>query len=469
MNLNWYKLDRQELPQALMGETPLPGGNPSELTLADGSDVVLGMSPLDQNGTSVAAVALLGNRRAELFSWVSTYAEEIFPLTQFCRVCFIEDWIELDLQGMANLSIGRIHPIWPSIVLGEMLGQSDSTGEVAGTPLARATACFSFALARTTILYPGLEKAEYKCIERMEKVGREPRFARRNITVDALKRVWQVALILQKVPRGPSNLVDEIAQIVAAVNGKAAKLLTANRLLMSDSAEDRVVGFDEVVDAFVDMRDSDVVGRDGGAVALAAAALLVGRGTSHIQLLAPAAKLFPEALVWYGLLAGVLGPKAWDKAWMQQAKGVERALRQFFRPDEPVVADLCWPEYEWLSQTYDSIEALSTVPKSAPRSLAIELLPGVNCQFRLAGKEPNARIHEESQLAETEAKVRPPAVTEGAIAHAVDLLAQVQQLLRPQKAPGFMQERLFESELPSRQDRQTRRKSGSKTSKTSSS
>ena len=95
---------------------------------------------------------------------------------------------------------------------------------------------------------------------------------------------------------------------------------------------------------------------------------------------------------------------------MQKTKGVEKALRQFFRPDEPVMADLCWPEYEWLSKTYDSHEALSTIPKNALRSLAIELLPGVNCQFRLVGQEPTSPAHGERNSVENESMVQTPPV-----------------------------------------------------------
>ncbi|WP_211467616.1 hypothetical protein [Collimonas silvisoli] len=462
MNLLWYTLERQELPQLLMSEIT-PSLNGRTTPTFGNSGVAIGMN--ESSRPPIAAVTLVGERKAELFSWLSTYAEHVFPLTQFCRVCSVEDWTDLKLQTYKESTIGTVHPIWSSLVLGEMLGQADAELDVSGVPLARAAACFSFAIARTSLLYPEQTDAEATCIKRMEAVERDSRFTRRHINVGALKKIWSTALTLQEVPHESFNFLDTVIQIVSAVSKKAARLLTSNQYLLSDSAEERVIGFDAVVDTFFGMRNSDAVGREGGAVALAAASLLVGRGTSHIQLLAPATKAFPEVLVWYGLLAGVLGPRSWDKAWMQKTKGIEKALRQFFHPDEPVMADLCWPEYEWLSQTYDSLEVLSTTPKTALRSLAIELLPGVDCQFRLIGQEPNSLINEELILMESPTPVRAPLIADDTIELALDLITQVQQLLQPQRNTRPTQPALFDNESPSKPQRPARRKSGDKSNK----
>jgi hypothetical protein len=462
MNLIWYPLERQELPSLLMGEAA-PSAKGSSVPTFGKSDVILGFNGL--NHQPIVSLTLVGERKAELFSWLSTYSEEVFPITQFSRVCSIEDWNELQLQSYKESTIGAVHPIWSSLVLGEMLGQADAELDVASVPLARATACFSFAIARATLLYPGLIGAEEKCIKRMEAVERDPRFTRRHITVKSLKKIWSTARALQEVPRESLSFLDTVIQIVAAVSKKAAKLLASNQDLLSDSAENRVIGFDAVVDTFFGMRNSDAIDREGGAVALAAASLLVGRGTSHIQLLAPATRAFPEVLVWYGLLAGVLGPRNWDKGWMQKTKGVEKALRQFFRPDEPVMADLCWPEYEWLSQTYDSLEVLSTTPKTALRSLAIELIPGVDCQFRLINHEVYSSVHEEQISSKITPKHQVPSITDNAIEQALDLITQAQQLLRPQNNTHQIQNTLFDNALPSKPQRPGQRKVSNKVNK----
>lgn len=458
MNLSWYALNRQELPNVLMGELKLSSRPMSDPYSTD-SEVVLGISNAERGSDPIVAVALVGATGKELFSWVSTYAEEIFPLTQFCRVCSIDDWKQLQLQTHNESMIGAVSSIWPSVVLGEMLGQADADTNVAGIPLARAAACFSFAIARTILLYPSHEIALNRCTERMAMVERDSRFGQRLITVESLKKVCSVALPLQDVLNESLNIVDIVLQIVRAIDKQAADLLVANNSLLSDSAEDRVEGFDSVADTLFEKLNSNAIKRDVGTVTLAAAAILAGRGTSHIQLLATVAKRFPETLVWYGLLAGVLGPRGWDKAWRQQTKSVERSLRQFFRPDEPVAADICWSEYEWLSKTYNSMEVLNSIPKSAPRSLAIELLPGVSCQFRFAGQGSNAKTIEDHQATEIKGKIEVPVITESILLQAVDLLADVQKLLLPHGVPrGHRQLSLFEGDSSTKPSPPPRRK-----------
>lgn len=456
MNLIWYPVSGPELPDALKDQSKVErlSGGVSLLS----SDTVLGMSNIDQGGGLLASTILVGPGRSELFSWVSTYAEEMFPLTQFCRVCSKEDWADLNLQHHAESALGSCHPIWSSLVLGEMLGQSDADIDVAGAPLARASACFSFAIARTALLYPGHKAAKQKCIQRLAMTDREPRFVRRHITVESLTRVWTVAMSLQAVPDNSISPIETVVQVVSSINKNAAQLLLDNESLLSDSAEDRVVGFDSVADSLFDKRKADLLGREGVSLGLAAAALLAGRGTSHIQLLAPTAKLFPESLVWFGLLSGALGSRSWDKAWMQQTKGIERSLRQFFRPDEPVSADICWPEYEWLSQTYDSLEALSTIPKNAPKSLAIELLPGVNCQFRLVGPERNTAVNDESRTVDAVSKISSSVITADALTRTLHLLAAIQQILQPQIPATPPQGFLFANDSPQKSNRPARRK-----------
>jgi len=450
-----------------MGEFKLSSYRMSDPDSID-SDVVLGISDDEHSGDPIIAVALVGSSEKELFSWISTYAEEAFPLTQFCRVCSIEDWTQLELQTRIESMVGIVSPIWSSIVLGEMLGQADADTNIVGVPLARATACFSFAIARTVLLYSGHEIARNRCIERLVMVERDSRFVRRHITVELLRKVWSVALSLQNVPNESLNVLDTVLQVVGAIDKQAADLLATNNLLLSDSAEDRVEGFDVIADVLIGRLTSNAIGRDAGTVALAAAAVLAGRGTSHILLLASAAKIFPEVLVWYGLLAGVLGPSYWDKAWRQHAKGVERSLRQFFRPDEPVAEDICWLEYEWLTKTYGTLEVLSAIPKSIPRSLAIEILPGVGCQFRLVGQGSNVKANEDRYAVDMKDKTGVPAITESVLVHAVELLTHVQQLLLPHGTPrGQVQLSLFEEDTSIKPSQSSRRKPKDKPNKKS--
>lgn len=447
MNLSWYPVARHELAGVLAEDLKLSGyGNADPY--ASKSDIVLGINNPDRGGAPVVAIALVGDTNKELFSWISTYAEEIFPLTQFCRVCSIDEWTLLKLQFRQESMVGAISPIWSSVVLGEMLGQADADTQVAGVPLARANACFSFALARTLLLYPDNEIATHRCAEKLNIAERDPRFGYRPISVDLIWKAWTVALSLHNVPLDSFNVLETVLQIVSTIDKQAASVLATNDLLLSDSAEDRVEGFDTIADALIKKLNLKVIERQACSITLAAAAVLAGRGTTHIHLLSPTAKLFPEILVWYGLFSGVLGPRGWDKAWKQQTKGVERALRQLFRPDEPVAADICWPEYEWLAKTYNSPEALSMIPKNTSRSLTIELLPGVNCQFRLGGQGSSIKTNERARIAEMDMRDEKLAITERNLAQAIDLLEYTQHLLRSDSRRPIQQSLLEEGKRP---------------------
>lgn len=447
MNLDWYPLERQALPAVLLGLEKPGGLRQSDPFSASTRDVMLGMTTTHGVGSgSLPAIALLGPARKEVFSWVSTYAEGAFPISQFCRVLATEDWTDVAFENPLAPAIGAVHPMWSSLVLGEMLGQIGAVPDLASIPLTRASACFSFAMARTALLYPQREGPRVKCSERLSLAEREPRFGRRNITTDVLRPIWSAAVALEQVPIDSLDFVPVLLEALEGLNPEVLRLVRANVALLSDSAEERVTGFDAVVDSLFDLRVTDSRERNSRAMALAAAALLAGRGTSHIQLLAPAAKDFPEVLVWYGLLAGLVGPRHWDRAWTQQAKGIERALRQFFRPDEPVQADICWVEYDWLAHTYDSVDALTRLPRSFPSGLAIEIIPGVVCQFRLGEHGASLRTSADPRADTNELDGRRPLAESGALSKALEMLAQVQMLLKGQIHNDVRQPGLFGTE-----------------------
>ena len=447
MNLDWYSVERQALPAVLLGLERPAGLRQSDPFSVGSPDVVLGMTTNHGGGSgSLPALALLGTARKEVFSWVSTYAEGVFPLSQFCRVLAAEDWADVAFENPLSPAIGAVHPMWSSLVLGEMLGQVGAVPDLASIPLSRASACFSFAMARTALLYPQREGPRVKCAERLSLAEREPRFGRRNITTDMLRPVWSAAVALEQVPIDNLDFVPILLQALGGLNPEVLRLVRENVALLSDSAEERVTGFDSVADSWFDSRVTGSHERNSRAMALAAAALLAGRGTSHIQLLAPAAKDFPEVLVWYGLLAGLVGPRHWDRAWTQQAKGIERALRQFFRPDEPVQADICWVEYDWLARTYDSVEALTRLPRSLPSGLAIEIVPGVVCQFRLGEHGASLRTIVDPRTDTHELDVRRHSASPDTLSKALEMLAQVQLLLEGQNSKNVHQPGLFGAE-----------------------
>lgn len=133
-------------------------------------------------------------------------------------------------------------------------------------------------------------------------------------------------------------------------------------------------------------------------------------------------------------------------------KGVERTLRQCFRLDEPVQADICWIEYDWLARTYDSPEAFSMLPRNFPSGLAIELLPGVICQFRLEDHF-GAKLRNEASKTPTEPAKPTNVDNTKEIARVLEMLRQAQELLQKQVPEANKQFGLFvEQELPTTQN-----------------
>jgi hypothetical protein len=452
--LDWFAVERDALAPVLLGVNQVGGRRRADPYTVGENEVLLGISttsPFSDNG--VPTILLLRDEHNDLLSWFATYAEEVFPLSQFVRVGCMQDWASGLISNADQRQIGAIGTVWPSIVLGEMLGQSSLEPDITSIPLSRASACYSFALARTALLYPDDERTRNTCVERLMHAEQQSRFGRRPVTTNVLRRAWMAALAVERVPlfRGGDDFAAECLQLVSGVSPQAA-LLIDRRELLSDSAEERVAGFDLAIASLDAVPPADPSGRDTRAVTVAAAALLAGRGTSHLHLLNPSARDTPEAFVWFGLFAGALGPRHWDTAWMQQAKGVERALRQAFRFDDPVQADICWIEYEWLSRTFPSAEVLTGFPRSFPSGLSIEIVPGAVCQFRLGEQGSSNRSTADAR------RDLPNHREEGRVARAIELLTEAQRVLRSADS-GTGQGSLFSEGADRRSQKDKRKRS----------
>jgi hypothetical protein len=153
--------------------------------------------------------------------------------------------------------------------------------------------------------------------------------------------------------------------------------------LYSDSIEERVVAFQQAATeatAFVGNHGS--ISTHAAAV-VAASAFLVGRGTSHSFLIKKHARLIPLAHIWFGVLAGVAGPKFWDPGWTKALKGIEKHIRASFCWSDPPMADISWAEYDWVSNAVKGHQAFAGISRQVSTSLSIEVLPGASCQMRL--------------------------------------------------------------------------------------
>lgn len=316
----------------------------------------------------------------ELFAWLKTYAPETFPLSQFGRVVSRADFESVKKAAGRGSIFWQRPDRWPSVVLGEMLAQSDGVSSVASIPLSRATATYSFSVARASIAHKN-DSITQECIDRLELLSSDCRFVDRLIDIKLLQPIWSKVGIPWKDDAGAAQLLQAGHPENKDLFGNGPSI-TDHIELLSDSAENRVVAFRNFAkiwsDRLKDPRNHD----DQAELEIALAAFLVGRGTSHAFLLKDMVRNSPSIYVWFGLIAALCGPTAWDPAWARAVKSIEKSLKSSFSWEEISPCDLSWAEYRWL----DSLEnerAFQELPKLLPKVLSMEIVPGAVCQFRL--------------------------------------------------------------------------------------
>lgn len=375
---------RDDLPDALfsMLENPYVPKYSIDAVEANGLGAILGypkQSP-DHGYLSPYLIVLPQIKSFELFAWLKTYAPETFPLSQFCRVVSRADFDFVGKPEGPDRVFWRRPDRWPSVVLGEMLAQSDGDSSVASIPLSRATATYSFAVARASISHRN-DLVTLECISRLESLSSDRRFVERLIDIKSLQPLWSRVGITWDESIGAEQLLHSCHSEVKDLFRDSPSIMDYKGLL-SDSAESRVIAFRNFTKAW-SSRSEVPKGNVGQAeLEIALAAFLVGRGTSHAFLLKDIIRKEPAVYVWFGLIAALCGPTSWDPAWARAVKSVEKMLKSTFSWQEISPCDVSWEEYRWL----DSLEHERTfqeLPKLLPKVLSMEIIPGVICQFRL--------------------------------------------------------------------------------------
>ncbi len=409
-DLIWYSVRKDDLPALAFGVGNARGrGSPSPDQLMAGDIAVAysrtGIQSRDYHPPSL--FVLRNDDRPEILSWLKVYAPESFPLSQFARVISSEDWMHAGDWG--DINAGTRSDRWACVVLGEVLAQGEADTDVSSVPLARASACFSTAIARAEMTH-GRSEFLRICSERLRSVEADKRFVRRPVVSTDLHSIW--ALISADVGGG-SDPKEVVELVLGAVARHASDIEVRRQVpnlrdfpeLFGDSAEERVVAFQRLV-AALDVQLNVGQNRQMAAATLAAGAFLVGKGTSHSFLLRRSPVFAPLAFVWFGLMASLLGTQGWDSQWSRAVKGVERQLRGALRWDEPPICDICWTEYMWLSQTFAGLQVFLDVSRMAARTLSIEIVPGAVCQFRLVTESkaigPEKKAHPDSSFRESE-------------------------------------------------------------------
>ncbi|SDQ24708.1 hypothetical protein SAMN05216569_0277 [Pseudoxanthomonas sp. CF125] len=324
----------------------------------------------------------------ESLSWIRVYAPDTFPLSQFARVVSDNEWPLFEKDLLSEVS-GRPDR-WASIVLGEVLAQGEPDSEIGRIPLSRGSATFSMPLARCLTLHDN-EKLAVLCRERLRMAETDRRFVRRPVSTTDLEPVWALAqssidhaLSAKDAVEVVVNSAHAYQRNVESRTGTSSPKITDYKELYGDSAEERVLAFQKLVASIEASRSTSVT----TVATLAAAAFLVGRGTSHSFLLRKVPALAPRAFAWFGLIASYVGVRGWDPQWTRAAKGLEKQIRAGFDWADPPSADICWIEYSWLANKFSNAQPYAEIAQTTTRTLSIEVVPGSTCQFRLVATEP---------------------------------------------------------------------------------
>jgi hypothetical protein len=393
-NIQWFSVTRDAIPAVIFGfERPSVSGIPTPAPfLTTTGDMTIGFLQEGLSSSPPLIAVVRDDAAMDLFAWVATYAAEAFPLSQAVRVISTDDWND-SKTALAQRTAVRKDLVWPSLILGEMLGQGDAEFDLNAIPVSRAYACFSFAQARASLLCGSGSPMIRRCAQRLGTMEKDGSFVKRPIAVEELLSMW--GFIDDDFTRSEDirSVIDAVTSTLALEFSHRAGLRKPRdyhsigldlEKISSGSLEQRVIEFERVTEALVTAASLDPAIRRRIPLHLASFAIYVGAGTSHISLLDEFGKKFPSVYAWFGLLAGLIGPGSWDGKWLRTVNAIERLVRTGSQLQDPPTSDLCWMEYDWIRVQRDNVNWLKDIPKLYPRLLSVEIVPGATCQFRLS-------------------------------------------------------------------------------------
>lgn len=393
--IRWFAVGREDLLDVLLGEASPSGPSSNAPPLADLRAGKLALGYRDDNGGAMSStcspslVIVEDDSATETMSWLRAFADEAFPMSQFARVVKLSDWVTFSSKRKNFSDVGDFSPQrWASVSVGEVLAQAESDIDLQNMPLSRLASSLTLPVGRVAHLF-GSGEATQQCVDRLRIVSTDARFSRRPITVSQLTPIW--ALCSARI-EGHLEAHESALMVVEAasrffrdqvepVSVEGGPFLERYAGLLSDSAEERVVAFNEFSDNVLRFPASQLA--SSGALLLAAAAFMVGRSTTHAFLLNRFRRAAPSSFAWFGLIAAFSGSRCWDGAWLRAVKGAERLLKPRFEWTDTSPTDIGWAEFAWLAGSLDDVDQLLELPKMLPRTLGVEVVPGVALQVRL--------------------------------------------------------------------------------------
>lgn len=425
--IRWFAVGREDLLDVLLGEEVPRGESLADPSLSDLRSGKLALGYKDTYNTSVTSLAgpalivIADDFATETMSWLRVFAEEAFPISQFARVVKLSDWVMFSSKNISRGHLENFYPHrWGSVAVGETLAQAESVVDLTNMPLSRLASSLTLPVGRTAHLFGSGEGTE-ECIKRLGTVSSDERFATRPISVSQLAPIWTICN-----ERSEGHLeADEAALFVVEkasefIRMKARPMSAGGRHflmsysgLRSDSAEERVIAFNKFCDEVLTFPSPDLA--SSGAFLLAAASFMVGRSTSHAFLLNRFRKAAPTSFAWFGLIAAFAGSRCWDARWLRAVKGAERLIKPRFEWTDTPSADIGWVEFAWLAVSLPNVDQMIELPKMLPRTLGVEVLPGVTMQIRFG----LGNVGDEMRI------VPEISVTEQALTDALDQILEV--------------------------------------------
>ena len=385
-NLMWKVVSKEEFPDlvfyGLHENVPLKGRfNESDLNkgmIAVGYDT---KNKLRKN-YSPEIIVIDDDRISDFFSWLTIYAAEIFPVSQFARCISLYEWKLSEAIGPVGVSSLHKYQL-ACVIAGEMVSQIDGNFNLGDIPLSSAFSTYSLPIAQS------ISMGDFQdCKAKLEKISSDRRFGESNFVVPNIFYIWEcIYEYLDGSGYAPLDVsIRNFLRKMANGSGFSRNELLTDTLLtelFSDSVEQRVITFYKVVEIL--KSDQRFFVYPLSSLELAAAAFLVGRGTTHMFLLKELSGRFPESFVWFGVIAGLVGLDSWDEVWLRLIKGVEKSLTYDNLYFSAQASDVCWIEYEWIASVAHK-DLLEGVQKITGGVVAIELALGVVYRVNLAGK-----------------------------------------------------------------------------------
>jgi len=430
----WFSVDRGNVTKALLGTredvSPEFGKSVDQpCGPATDGDITIGFTDVGA-GLRVPAVAVVDQKRAEdLFAWLATYSPDVFPISQYIRLLDIEEWKHTG--HIASCTRLDADPIWPSLILGELLAHGNGADlRLTSLQLSRVPFCRSYTQARASALFrsnPDALRIAADRMELLEKAEKQWRF----VDTKVLRATWALAedaFVLDTFTRDlvtalawtferPRKTQGPMPQLPEELRSMSLDL----RKLATGPLEYRVEEFERVSSLLLVNADaaSDTFRLRLPAL-LAALALWVGSGTSHISLLEEISSKLPATFAWFGAFAGVLGPSCWHSEWARTSAAIAKLSRSGFDVASTSTADLSWTEFAWLL-SIGHFELLSGVPRSSAKVVSVDVLPGASAPFRLSADDNQTGINRDAAKVERATAKRPNASTPDTIGPTIQL------------------------------------------------